>query len=267
MTLVELGAADCATVPSSPERALHVVAQARSAALGARVTEIERTCEPGAVTRELQTMDRAMKSTAIDRERQTRPNEGKLWSDESDRLLLKRITKGDRDAFQALYEAYDHPLRRFIGKIAGLHDLAQEGVNDVMLVVWRNGASFNGRSKVSTWIMGIAYRKALKLRETSSRWTRRFKGVDDFDSWIEQSAAPMEPSGDGHLRDLLQQGLDRLSPEQRAVVELTYFNGCSYEEIAAIAGCPINTVKTRMFHARAKLRRLLPALGVERTDA
>jgi RNA polymerase sigma-70 factor, ECF subfamily len=210
-------------------------------------------------------MDRAMKSTAINQERQTGPNEGRLWSDESDRLLLDRITKGDRDAFRALYEVYYPPLRRFISKIAGLND-AQEGVNDVMLVVWRNGASFTGRSKVRTWIMGIAYRKALKLRATSSRWTGRFKGVD-FDSWIEQSGVPSEPPSDGDLRDLLQHGLDRLSPEHRAVVELTYFNGCSYEEIAAIAGCPINTVKTRMFHARAKLRRLLPALGVERPDA
>lgn len=229
-----------------------------SAALGARVAEIERICEPGAVTSELQTVEPAMKSTA--------PDEGNLSSDESDRLLLNRITKGDRDAFQELYAAYCHPLRRFISKIAGLHDLAQEGVNDVMLVVWRNGASFTGRSKVSTWIMGIAYRKALKLRERSLRWTCRFKVVD-FDSWLEDSEAPSEPSSDGDLRDVLQQGLDRLSPEQRAVVELTYFNGCSYEEIAAIAGCPINTVKTRMFHARAKLRRLLPALGVERPEA
>jgi len=245
MTLVELSAADCATFRSSPERALHAVAHVRS---------------------QLQTVELAMKSTAIDRERQPRPDVGKLSSDESDRLLLNRITEGDRDAFQVLYEAYYHPLRRFIGRIVGLHDLAQEGVNDVMLVVWRNGASFTGRSKVRTWIMGIAYRKALKLRATSSRWTSRFKGVD-FDSWIEHSEVPSEPSGDGDLRRVLQQGLDRLSPEQRAVVELTYFDGCSYEEIAAIAGCPINTVKTRMFHARAKLRRLLPALGMEGPDA
>ena len=240
-----------------------------------RISKMPRSCRrgdprwaAGGGGDQPKTMDRAMKSTAIDQKRQTRPNEGKLGSDESERLLLNRIIEGDRDAFQALYEAYYHPLCRFIGKTAGLQHLAQEGVNDVMLVVWRNGASFTGRSKVRTWIMGIAYRKALKLRETSSRWTRRFKGVD-FDSWIEDSGASMEmePSGDGDLRDLLQQGLDRLSPEQRAVVELTYFNGCSYEEIAAIAGCPMNTVKTRMFHARAKLRRLLPALGLERPDA
>jgi RNA polymerase sigma-70 factor (ECF subfamily) len=144
--------------------------------------------------------------------------------------------------------------------VTGQLELAQEGVNDVMLVVWRSSESFGRRSSVATWIMGIAYRKALKLLEGSRRWTSRFAAVD-FDDWIERSEAGAEPTEDGDLRDLLEQGLRELSPEHRAVVELTYFYGCSYQEIAVIAGCPVNTVKTRMFHARAKLRKLLPVLG------
>jgi RNA polymerase sigma factor (sigma-70 family) len=54
-----------------------------------------------------------------------------------------------------------------------------------------------------------------------------------------------------------------LPPDQRAVVELTYFHGCSYPEIAGIVGCPVNTVKTRMFHARRRLRGLLAGSGFE----
>jgi RNA polymerase sigma-70 factor (ECF subfamily) len=71
----------------------------------------------------------------------------------------------------------------------------------------------------------------------------------------------VELSDNADLRDLLDEALRQLSPEHRAVVELTYFHGCSYQDIALIADCPVNTVKTRMFHARAKLRKLLPALG------
>jgi RNA polymerase sigma-70 factor (ECF subfamily) len=82
--------------------------------------------------------------------------------------------------------------------------------------------------------------------------------VEDF---IERSEVLAEQSDDGDLRDLLDEALRHLSAEHRAVVELTYFYGCSYEEIAAIAACPVNTVKTRMFHARAKLKKLLPLLG------
>ena len=184
----------------------------------------------------------------------------KFTDDESDLALLARIARGDRDALREIYTVYYHPLLRFIYRVTGQLELAQEGVNDVMMVVWRNAEEFARRSSVSTWIMGIAYRKGLKLLERSRRWSDRFASVD-FDEWIERSDALAEPSDDGDLRDLLDQALKHLSAEHRAVVELTYFYGCSYEEIAVIAGCPVNTVKTRMFHARAKLRKLLPTLG------
>jgi RNA polymerase sigma-70 factor (ECF subfamily) len=189
-----------------------------------------------------------------------RPARSRFSDDGADLALLERINDGDRDALRELYGTYYHPLLRFIHRITGRLDLAQEGVNDVMLVVWRNSRSFGGRSTVSTWIMGIAYRKALKLLASSRRWTSRFTGAG-FDDLIERSDALAEHSDDRELRDWLDAALRHLSAEHRAVVELTYFYGCSYEEIAAIAACPVNTVKTRMFHARAKLRQLLPALG------
>lgn len=189
-----------------------------------------------------------------------RPTRARFSDDVADVALLERIANGDRNALRDLYTTYYHPLLRFIYRITGRLDLAQEGVNDVMLVVWRNGRSFGGRSSVSTWIMGIAYRKALKLLAASRRWTDRFKG-GPFEELIERSEALAEQSDDGDLRDLLDEALRHLSAEHRAVVELTYFYGCSYEEIATIAACPVNTVKTRMFHARAKLKKLLPALG------
>ncbi len=189
-----------------------------------------------------------------------RPARARFSDDAADLALLERIAAGDRDALRQLYTTYYHPLLRFIYRITGRLDLAQEGVNDVMLVVWRNGRSFGGRSSVSTWIMGIGYRKALKLLAASRRWTDRFTGAG-FDELIERSDGLAEQSDDRDLRDLLDVALRHLSAEHRAVVELTYFYGCSYEEIAAIAACPVNTVKTRMFHARAKLKKLLPALA------
>jgi RNA polymerase sigma-70 factor (ECF subfamily) len=63
------------------------------------------------------------------------------------------------------------------------------------------------------------------------------------------------------LRDWLVQALEQLPMEQRLAVELCYELGYSCEEISAIMGCPVNTVKTRLFHARAKLQKLLPVLG------
>jgi len=92
-----------------------------------------------------------------------RPSRARFSDDNADLALLERVANGDRDALRDLYGIYYHPLLRFIYRITGRLDLAQEGVNDVMLVVWRSSRSFGRRSMVSTWIMGIAYRKALKL--------------------------------------------------------------------------------------------------------
>ncbi len=68
---------------------------------------------------------------------------------------------------------------------------------------------------------------------------------------------------DKQQRDLVRTALATLSPEQRMVVELTYYHGCAYREIAQIVGCPVDTVKTRMFHARRKLRLALQAQEME----
>ena len=77
----------------------------------------------------------------------------KFSDDESDLALLARIARGDRDALHEIYTTYYHPLLRFIYRVTGQLELAQEGVNDVMMVVWRNAEEFARRSSVSTWIM------------------------------------------------------------------------------------------------------------------
>lgn len=187
------------------------------------------------------------------------PDAAKADNDEADLALLERIASGDRAAFREFYERHYDAVLRFVWRITGRVDSAQEAVNDVMLVVWRRGAAFKRRSKVSTWLMGIAYRKALQGLERRRRWTDRFKQLDPAE-WNELSTASEELTRSRETEDWLAHGMQQLSAKQRAVVELTYFHGCSYEEIAAITESPVNTVKTRMFHARAKLRRVLEAL-------
>jgi len=181
-------------------------------------------------------------------------------SDAADTALLERIREGDRQALHELYRKYYQPVLRFTYRITGRLELAEETVNDVMLVVWQDAAVFEGRSKVATWVMGIAYRKAIKLAQRARLWRNRFAAAD-FDAAVERPDHAEELTDRAELEDLLAHALRALPPDQRAVVELTYYFGCSYEEIASIVSCPVNTVKTRMFHARGKLRALLPQLG------
>jgi RNA polymerase sigma-70 factor (ECF subfamily) len=174
-----------------------------------------------------------------------------------ERSLLDRVAGGDRTAFETLYTLYYPRLFRFLLRYTGSLGHVEELINDVMLVVWRRASDFRGRSKVSTWVLGIAYRKGLKSLDRDRRRPRH----DDIDE-IELASveSPEHDLSRRQLRDRVLAALGRLPAEQRAVLELTYYHGCSYPEIAEILGCPHNTVKTRMFHARRKLRDLLPEL-------
>ena len=169
--------------------------------------------------------------------------------------LIARIAEGDRKAFEELYYLYHRRLARFLTRLTRRYDIAEEVVNDTFWVVWRKAKSFRGESQPSTWILGIAYRKARNAFRTSARLAEKNLQAEMLPPTDE------EPSGTEELRDWLTRALAELPVEQRLAVELCYELGYSCEEIAKIMDCPVNTVKTRLFHARAKLQRLLPQLA------
>lgn len=176
---------------------------------------------------------------------------GRTTLDEVD--LVQRVAARDRMAFETLYRGYYPRLRRFIDRVTGRPQIVDEVADDTMLVVWRRASSYNLRSKVSTWIFGIAFRRALKA----------LKGIDtpvdfDADECIAQTLAEPEATLlDEEMRARIAGALAALSHDHRAVLELSYFDGHSCAEIARIMRCPVNTVKTRMFHARRRLRVLM----------
>jgi RNA polymerase sigma-70 factor, ECF subfamily len=187
------------------------------------------------------------------------PIQAPLDANALEHALVRQVAGKDRQAFEALYRAYYRRLMRFLFRITRRADLVEEVLNDAMLVVWQKADSFHGDSRVSTWIFGIAYRKALKALERAGR-SRVLVG----DMELPNIPAPDSPIEEMELQDWLSNGLEQLSSEQRMVVESVYYLGLSYNDIAAIAGCPIGTVKTRMFHARRRLKDLLPPLTVAR---
>ena len=177
------------------------------------------------------------------------PTELSLRPGDPEAALVARIAGREQAALAELYGIYRRRLARFLGRFLASPDAIDEVINDVMFVVWQDAARFELRSKVSTWIFGIAWRKALKALERQKR-----HGPPLTRPAVE-SGAPDEGASALENREWLRRALD-----QRLVVELTFFVGCSYQEIAEIAGCPVNTVKTRMFHARHRLRDILKSL-------
>jgi RNA polymerase sigma-70 factor (ECF subfamily) len=173
--------------------------------------------------------------------------------------LLERISGGDRRAFEVLYRIYFPRLAQFLRRLVWDTRVTEEVINDTLFVVWTKADTYNRQSKVSTWIFSIAYRQGLKA----------LAKVDvpvemDADALMsDESGEPEKMLNDMQIRLHIGTALDRLSFEHRSVMALTYFHGMSYEEIADTVGCSINTVKTRMFYARRKLKTLLSAYGKE----
>ena len=173
--------------------------------------------------------------------------------------LLRQVAAKDRKAFEALYHLYYRRLFGYLLRVTRRADLVEEVLNDVMFAIWTGAAGFDGRSRPSTWIFGIAYHKALK------GMARRPQERDSNEDRVAEPVDGDEPESLMARRELatvLGTALGALPPDQRAVVELAYYQGLGYTEIAEIVGCPVNTVKTRMFHARRRLREMLPDLGV-----
>jgi DNA-directed RNA polymerase specialized sigma24 family protein len=83
-------------------------------------------------------------------------------SDGEESQLLQRIAARDRRALEELYHAYHRRLARFLLRLAPRYDFAEEVINETFWIIWRKAAGFRGASRVSTWIMGIAYRRALR---------------------------------------------------------------------------------------------------------
>lgn len=185
--------------------------------------------------------------------------------DAPDRELLSGVVRRDRAAFETLYRRWSPRLLGYLLRLTRRRELAEEALNDTMLVIWRQAAAFAGTSRVSTWIFGIAYRKGLKALERDRRGA--------FEPVGGRTAEPIDPGGpdrDLAAREMARvvgRALARLPPDQRTVIEMACYQELPYREVASALGCPVNTVKTRMFHARRKLRTLLPPQGGERREA
>ncbi|SJM92857.1 RNA polymerase, sigma-24 subunit, ECF subfamily [Crenothrix polyspora] len=195
-------------------------------------------------------------------------------------LLMQRIASKDREAFESLYYDYTPRIGSFMMKLLKSPELVDEAINEVMMTVWQSAERFDpALGKLSTWLFGIAHNKALKLLERQRRhWREQTVEAEDSElnenEWEEVNAesATVDPDNPERtvlgweLGEILVWAMDRLSPEHRIVLELVFTENYAYQDIAIITDCPVNTVKTRMFHARKKLADLLAKRGYSPYD-
>ena len=176
-------------------------------------------------------------------------------NEELDRDLVRlRALREDRGAFESLYRDFYPRLFEFVLRILGRPHDVEETINDTMMVVWNKAHEFREQSKVSTWIFGIAYKKALKRLKLNKRLSER-----ELQSDIEQEDTrdPADIVSHRAAIERIRVAVGNLPLAQRSIVHLAFFYGYTYTEIATIVDCPVNKVKTRMFYARERLRPVL----------
>lgn len=174
--------------------------------------------------------------------------------------LLARIGGGDEAAFRQLYKAYSRKLYAYGLRQLGDPGKAEEIVSDTLYEVWKHPDRFRGESQFSTWLIGVARNKILM----AWRAGRRSGGHEDIDELAETIEGDIDGGFEMLARKQRESGvrhcMERLGDEQRECIHLVFYEGLSLGEIAAVQQCPEGTVKTRLFHARQKLRNCLRLL-------
>lgn len=174
---------------------------------------------------------------------------------DSQAQLMRQIADGDRTALAALYRALEKPVYRFI--LSRLNDPHESSdiLHDVFIEVWRSASRFEGRSKVQTWIFGIAYRKVIDRHRKAGRTNVTDtppEVIDDSNSAETCMVASQDAAQVRHC-------MDALSEEHRSAIALAFWEDMSYREIAKVCDTAEGTIKTRIFHAKKLLMRCLSA--------
>ena len=178
----------------------------------------------------------------------------------SDEALLAAVARSDEAALAELYDRFGRMAYGLALRVLRDSALAEDAVQDAFLNVWRSAESFRAdRAKASTWVLTFVHRRAVDLVRREER--RRTEP---------EEAAPV-PAGPGadedaerrSKREVVQDALRQLPPEQREAIELAYYGGYTQSELAERLGEPLGTIKSRMFAGLRRLRALLDEAGFE----
>jgi RNA polymerase sigma-70 factor, ECF subfamily len=173
--------------------------------------------------------------------------------------LLTKVARGDENAYEALYTRISAPVYGVVLRVLRDPAQSQEAAQEALLQVWREAPRYDEKhGSAMAWIMTIAHRRAVdrvRSEEANSRRNQRIAVLDvqtEFDSVSEDVEHRLE-------KEAVRKCLAALTELQRQAVNLAYYGGRTYSEVAAELGVPLGTVKTRM---RDGLIRLRDCLGV-----
>ncbi len=194
--------------------------------------------------------------------------------------LITRIAAKDRKALEEFYYRFSPAFGAFLMKMLGHREWVDEAINELMFTIWQSAERYDPeKGRLSTWLYGIAHNKGLKILERNGRYREEpieEQGDDIYLDEEEEDLSPISTFTAGseperivsgwQLGEAISWAFMKLSTDHRTVMDLCFNENLSYQEIADIVGCPINTVKTRLFHARKQTMALLGKKGISLPD-
>ncbi|WP_324716507.1 RNA polymerase sigma factor [Carboxydochorda subterranea] len=177
--------------------------------------------------------------------------------------IVRRMAAGEQEALLQLHRRYRRRVLGYIVKLVRDPALAEEVLQDVWLAAWQGAGRFRGASRVSTWLLGIAHHRSLNAFRQADRRRlepvapERLRATEPWEG--DEGSAVASGLESAEMRELLAQAMERLSPVHQAALRLVFLHGLSLKEAAAVMGCPVGTVKSRLSHARQRLRECLEA--------
>ena len=189
---------------------------------------------------------------------------------DSDQLLVERAVAGDQRAFELLVVKYQRRIERLIARMVRDVDLIEDIAQETFIRAWRALHQFRGDAQFYTWLYRIAVNTAKKtlldLKRHPSAAASPGAGGEEEDetSWRENEPSTHEtPESEFAAREIalaVNAAMDALSEDLRQAVTLREIEGMSYEDAAAVMGCPVKTVSTRLFRARQRFQSLVSRL-------
>ncbi len=176
-------------------------------------------------------------------------------------LLLLQVAKRDREALAEMYGRFQRPLFRYLFHLLGQKELAEDVLQEVMVIVWQKAYTFQRKSGAAQWIFGIAHHQAFKTLRREAKVAA--PGLEFAPDLPDEAASPEADLLSRTTTEEIAAALACLTPEQREVLELAFFQDFAHKEIAAIIGIPLGTVKSRLSYARRALKAALLRNGWE----
>ena len=177
----------------------------------------------------------------------------------NEKELIRKILKGEKELFSLFIREYENQIYSLCVSIVKKREEAVDLVQDTFYLAFKNLSSFKGNSKFSTWLYRIAYNLSIsRVRRKNNFLSLDGVYEDGKELDIEDETSDIWFSIDEEeIKMMIEEGMKKLKPWERAIIELRDIKNLNYDEIAEVLGIPMGTVKSRLNRARNHLRKII----------